>query len=293
VRSIILRDDGRPHRIISTMIDITERILIEQALRDHTAALERSNLELERFAQIASHDLQEPLRTISSFVQLLSTRYGDKLDENGARYMRYVVDGAGRMRALINALLAYSRVDRADAPVTAEISLTALMAHVRADLRASLTASRAVLTCDELPIVLGNEIQLSQLLSNIIGNALKYQAPGAVPRVHVSAAREGAHWKLAIADNGIGIEAQYFEKIFVVLQRLHTREAYDGTGIGLAICKRIVERHGGKIWVESQPGVGSTFYFTLRAAAAASATAVPPAQTNNDTEGGTDAQPPA
>lgn len=266
-RGVLLRDGGgHLIRMIGTMLDISDRIATEQALRDRTEALERSNGELERFAQIASHDLQEPLRTISSFVQLLAKRHGDKLDEQGKRYMHYVVDGAERMRALINALLTYSRVDRADAPVTGEVQLAKVMMRARADLRTAIAESGAELEHGELPAVQGNEIQLTQLLINIIGNAVKYRAPGTAPRIRVSAAREGELWRISVADDGIGIDPQYFERIFVVFQRLHTREVYDGTGVGLAICKRIVERHGGRIWVESQPGAGSTFHFTLRPA---------------------------
>ncbi len=263
-RGVILRDAaGATTRIIGTLLDISDRIAIEHALRDRTAALERSNAELERFAQIASHDLQEPLRTVASFVQLLAKRYSDKLDDNGLRYVHYAVDGAERMRALIDALLAYSRVDRPSAPINAEVELSRVMARARADLRSAIAESKAELTSDELPMVQGNEIQLTQVLMNIIGNAIKYRG-SAPPKVHVSAAREEPGWRISVRDNGIGIDPQYFEKIFVMFQRLHTREAYEGTGVGLALCKRIVERHGGRIWVESQPGAGCTFHFTLK-----------------------------
>jgi signal transduction histidine kinase len=241
----------------------SDRISMEHQLRDRTAELERSNSDLERFAQIASHDLQEPLRTISSFVQLIAKRYGDKLDDNGARYIHYAVDGAERMRGLINALLAYSRVDRLDAPINAEVSLAEVVARVRADLRTAIAESHAELTCDELPVVQGNEIQLTQVLLNVISNAVKYRGSEA-PRIHIAATREEPGWKISVRDNGIGIDPRYFERIFIVFQRLHTREAYEGTGVGLAICKRIVERHGGRIWVESEPGTGSTFHFTLK-----------------------------
>jgi PAS domain S-box-containing protein len=263
-RAMLLRDgEGELRRVLGTMMDISDRISMEHQLRDRTAELERSNSELERFAQIASHDLQEPLRTISSFVQLIAKRYGDKLDDNGARYIHYVVDGAERMRGLINALLAYSRVDRLDAAINAEVSLAEVVARVRADLRTAIAESHAELTCDELPVVQGNEIQLTQVLLNVISNAVKYRGSEA-PRIHIAATREEPGWKISVQDNGIGIDPQYFERIFIVFQRLHTREAYEGTGVGLAICKRIVERHGGRIWVESEPGTGSTFHFTLK-----------------------------
>lgn len=263
-RAMVLRDaEGKRTRVLGTLLDLSDRIAIEHQLRERTEELERSNTELERFAQIASHDLQEPLRTISSFVQLLSKRYADKLDEHGARFIHHAVDGAERMRALINALLAYSRVDRLDAPITGEVSLTKVLARVRADLRTAISESNAELTCDELPVVQGNEIQLTQVLLNVISNALKYRG-SEPPRIHLWAEPDEPGWRISIKDNGIGIDPQYFERIFVVFQRLHTREAYEGTGVGLAICKRIVERHGGRIWVESTPGHGSTFHFTLK-----------------------------
>jgi PAS domain S-box-containing protein len=263
-RGVVLRErTGALHRIIGTMLDIGDRIAIEEALRERTAALERSNTELERFAQIASHDLQEPLRTVSSFVQLIAKRYGELLDDNGRRYVHYVVDGAARMRTLIDALLAYSRVERPNAPITGEVELGKVMARARADLRTAIAESQAEVTSDELPVVQGNEIQLTQVLMNLVGNAIKYRGSEA-PRVHVGATREEAGWRISVADNGIGIDPQYFERIFVMFQRLHTREAYEGTGVGLALCKRIVERHGGRIWLESSPGAGCTFHFTLK-----------------------------
>jgi PAS domain S-box-containing protein len=263
-RGVLLRDgQGQVCRILGTLIDISDRISMELELRDRSAALERSNAELERFAQIASHDLQEPLRTITSFVQLLSKRYGDKLDDNAARYIHHAVDGADRMRKLIEALLAYSRVDRLAVPVDEAVGLDGVMTRVRADLRTALQESGAELTADPLPVVQGSEVQLTQLLQNLIGNAIKYRGEAA-PQVHVAAVREEGMWKISVRDNGIGIDPQYFQRIFIVFQRLHTREAYEGTGVGLAICKRIVERHGGRIWVESEPGKGCAFHFTLR-----------------------------
>jgi signal transduction histidine kinase len=268
-RALLLRERGQPSRMLGTMLDITERIAIARALRERTEDLERvnselarSNAELERFAQIASHDLQEPLRTVSSFVQLLSKRYGEHFDDAGRRYAAYAVEGAERMRSLINALLTYSRLDRTDAPVDAEVSLARVLSRVCADLHGSITSSAARVTHDELPTVLGHEGQLSQLLLNLVSNAIKYRRDEP-PEIHIGATSERGFWRISVADKGIGIEPQYFERIFVVFQRLHTRETYEGTGIGLAICKRIVERHGGCIWLESSPGAGSTFYFTL------------------------------
>ncbi|HRC56137.1 MAG TPA: PAS domain S-box protein, partial [Kofleriaceae bacterium] len=267
LRAALIRNpDGSLQRLIGTMLDLSDRIAMERALRERTAELERSNNELERFAQIASHDLQEPLRTISSFVQLLDRRYGDRLDEDGRRFIRYAVDGAQRQRSLIEALLAYSRIGRLDAPPGEVVDLDQVLHRARADLGAALTDNDATLSADPLPSVAGNESQLAQLLQNLIGNALKYRREEA-PRIHVSAQPEGNDtWRLSVTDNGIGIEARYFERIFAVFQRLHTREAYEGTGIGLAICKRIAERHGGRIWLESEVGQGSTFHVTLRKA---------------------------
>lgn len=270
-RALLMRErSGQPLRILGTMLDVTERIATARELRERTeelqrtnAELARSNAELERFAQIASHDLQEPLRTVSSFVQLIAKRYGELLDDNGRRYVHYAVDGAERMRALIEALLAYSRVERPNAPITGEVELGKVMARARADLRTAITESKAEVTSDELPVVQGNEIQLTQVLMNLIGNAIKYRGSEA-PRVHVGATREEPGWRISVTDNGIGIDPQYFERIFVMFQRLHTREAYEGTGVGLALCKRIVERHGGRIWLESSPGAGCTFHFTLK-----------------------------
>jgi PAS domain S-box-containing protein len=262
---ILWHPDGTCQRRLGTIFDISERIAAERVLQERTRELERSNAELERFAQIASHDLQEPLRTVSSFVQLIDKKYGDRLDETGHRYMNYAVDGANRMRALIDALLTYSRLERKEAPVDAVVHLARIAERVNADLRVAILECGARVTCDALPAVLGNKTQLAQIFQNLIGNALKYRRDEA-PRVHIGVRAAGELWQISVADNGIGIEPRYFDRIFVVFQRLHTREAYDGTGIGLAICKRIVERHGGTIWVESTPGEGSTFHFTLKRA---------------------------
>jgi light-regulated signal transduction histidine kinase (bacteriophytochrome) len=248
--------------------DITERKRAEAELRrahDELAKkadeLQRSNAELEQFAYVASHDLQEPLRMVSSYTQLLARRYSDKLDGDAREFMNYVVDGAARMKQLIEDLLAYSRVGTKGKEFK-PASLEAPLKRAIINLRAAIEESGAAVTCDALPTVDIDELQLTQLFQNLIGNALKFrgQAP---PRIHVSAVEENAEWRVAIADNGIGIEPQYFERIFMLFQRLHTMGEYPGTGIGLAICKKVVERHGGRIWVESQLGSGSTFHFTL------------------------------
>ena len=234
--------------------DITARKQAEEELR-------RSNAELEQFAYVASHDLQEPLRMVSSYTQLLGRRYGDKLQGDAQEFMHYVVDGAARMKQLIEDLLAYSRVGtkgKEFKPTPIETPLKKAITN----LRAALEETGASVTWDPLPTESVDDVQLAQLFQNLIGNALKFRGPG-VPRVHVNAQDKGDAWQITIADNGIGIEPQYFERIFMVFQRLHTMGEYPGTGIGLAICKKVVERHGGAIWVTSTPGDGSQFHFTL------------------------------
>jgi len=241
--------------------------LVEQRteeLRRAADDLARSNRDLEQFAYVASHDLQEPLRMVSSYVQLLARRYEGKLDAEADKFIGYAVDGAARMRRLIDDLLAYSRVGtrgRALAPVDAAAALGDAMK----DLAGAVDETGASVTCDELPRVLGDRTQLARLFQNLIGNAIKFREPARPCRVHVSAGRDGGLWLFRVRDNGIGIEPQYLEKVFQIFQRLHDRTTYPGTGVGLPICRRIVERHGGRIWVESQPGEGSVFCFTLRA----------------------------
>jgi len=248
--------------------DITARKRAEAELRrahDELAKkadeLQRSNAELEQFAYVASHDLQEPLRMVSSYTQLLARRYNDKLPGEAQEFMHYVVDGAARMKQLIEDLLAYSRVGtkgKEFKPVPVEAPLKRAIAN----LHAAISESSAGVTWDALPSVQADEVQLAQLFQNLIGNALKFRGP-AVPRIHVSAGEQAGEWRITVADNGIGIEPQYFERIFMLFQRLHTMGEYPGTGIGLAICKKVVERHGGRIWVNSTPGEGSQFHFTL------------------------------
>src|SRR5205085_11889192 len=239
--------------------DITARKRAEAEVRrahDELAKkaeeLQRSNAELEQFAYVASHDLQEPLRMVSSYTQLLARRYNDKLPGEAQEFMHYVVDGAARMKQLIEDLLAYSRVGtkgKEFKPVPVEAPLKRAIAN----LHAAISESSAGVTWDALPSVEADEVQLAQLFQNLIGNALKFRGP-AVPRIHVSAGEQAGEWRITVADNGIGIEPQYFERIFMLFQRLHTMGEYPGTGIGLAICKKVVERHGGRIWVNSTPG---------------------------------------
>lgn len=223
--------------------------------------LARSNAELEQFAYVASHDLQEPLRMVSSYTQLILRRYGDKLDGDAKEFMDFIVDGAGRMKRLIEDLLAYSRVGTRGKELQPTDGETALKKAL-SNLRATIEESAAAVTYDPLPTVAADDVQLVQLFQNLIGNAIKFRNHEA-PRVHVSVEESDDSWIFGVKDNGIGIDPQYFERIFMVFQRLHGKGEYPGTGIGLAICKKVVDRHGGRIWVESEPGKGSKFCFAL------------------------------
>jgi signal transduction histidine kinase len=232
-----------------------------QQLSATATDLARSNTELEQFAYVASHDLQEPLRMVSSYLQLLQRKYQGQLDASADKYIAYAVDGAARMQRMINDLLAYSRVmTRGKAPVATDCERA--WSDALANLERRIQENAAVVTHDPLPTVQADASQLIQVFQNLIGNAIKYHG-AETPRIHGSAQRQPGHWLFSVRDNGIGIEPQYFERVFVIFQRLHGKEEYSGTGIGLAVCKKIVERHGGTIWVESQYGAGSTFYFTI------------------------------
>ena len=253
---------GRPLYAISVLDDITERKHAEAALREAHEELKRSNAELEQFAYVASHDLQEPLRMVSSYTQLLGRRHAGKLDADAHEFMAYIVEGAARMKQLIEDLLAYSRVgSRAHERKT--VSLSAALRRALANLKVAIEESGASVTHDVLPAVEGDEVQLAQILQNLIGNALKFRAPGTTPKVHIGISENETKLEITVRDNGIGIEPQYFERIFMLFQRLHSKGEYPGTGLGLAIVKKIVERHGGQIRVESKPGEGSAFIFTL------------------------------
>jgi PAS domain S-box-containing protein len=249
--------------VTSIIRDITERKCTQDELARQAQELARSNAELEQFAYVASHDLQEPLRMVSSYTQLLAKRYQGQLGPDADRFIGYAVDGVTRMQQLINDLLAYSRV-RTKGKELEPTDCQAVFDGVLANLQAAIGESGAVITHDVLPVVMADGWQLTQLFQNLIGNAIKFHGEEP-PRVHIAVERKGAEWVLAVRDNGIGLEPEYAERIFLIFQRLHSRSAYPGTGIGLAICKRIVERHGGRIWVESQPGSGSAFFFTFPA----------------------------
>ena len=255
--------DSNDHvvRLRGTVQDITERKRAEEELAQRVQELARSNADLAQFAYVASHDLKEPLRGVSGCVGLLKTHYEGKLDERSNEYMTHIVDGAARMETLIDGLLAFSRVGTQGGELQPVESAKALGTALQ-NLAASIEESGAVVTHDTLPAVNGDLPQLVSLFQNLLSNALKFRQK-APPRIHVSAERNGRHWHFSVRDNGIGIAPQYFERIFGVFQRLHTRREYPGTGIGLALCKKIVERHGGRIWVESVPGEGATFCFSL------------------------------
>jgi PAS domain S-box-containing protein len=243
--------------------DISDRKNLEEKLRNYSLELQRSNKELELFASIASHDLQEPLRSVSGFAQLLKKRYTDKLDQNADEFISYIVDGAYRMQQLIRDLLDYSRVTTRGNTFTPVDCNNAVKVALD-NLRTSIIESGAVVRCGLLPVVRADSGQIVRLFQNLIGNAIKYRGDRE-PAIHVSAKREGDRWVFSVADNGIGIDAQYYARIFQIFQRLHKKDEYPGTGIGLAVCKRIIDRHGGRIWVESELGRRSTFYFTIPA----------------------------
>jgi PAS domain S-box-containing protein len=251
----------RKHSEEKLQFEITERRRAEAALQERTGELERSNADLEQFAYVASHDLQEPLRMVASFTQLLAARYKGRLDAEADEFISYAVEGATRMQALIEGLLSFARVGTRAKELRPTDS-QAVLGRSLQSLDMSLREANATVTNGALPMVAADESQLEQLFQNLIGNAVKFHGQD-TPQVHISAQRNGKEWIFSVKDNGIGIEPQYQGRIFVIFQRLHPRTVYPGTGIGLSICKKIVERHGGRIWVESAKGRGSTFHFTM------------------------------
>ncbi len=263
------------------ILNAIEKGSLHRKIKEQQAELERNNrlllekhAELEQYAYVASHELQEPLRMVASYLQLLERRYKNRLDADADKYIGYAVDGATRMQKLIGDLLAFSRVStRGKDPeaVDCEVALRNSLAN----LRLVVEENKAVITHDPLPTVLADPTQLSQLLQNLLANAIKFQGSES-PNIHISAKFHEDKWEIAVRDNGIGFDPQFSDRIFVIFQRLHGKTEYPGTGIGLSICKKIVQRHGGEIWVESAPGEGSTFHFTLPAAEAAPATAAMP-----------------
>jgi PAS domain S-box-containing protein len=271
------RKDGSefPIEIMLSPLKNPEGILITTAIRDITARreadekmskmmreLKRSNDELQQFANVASHDLQEPLRMVASYTQLLGQRYKGRLDSDADEFIAFAVDGSNRMQRLIQDLLAYSRAGENGKPLT-DVSSEKALKEALANLRATIEESGAIVTHEELPSLMIDNLLLTQVFQNLIGNAIKYRSPK-VPHVEIAATKSDVNeWMFSVRDNGLGIDPQYFERIFIIFQRLHGREDFKGTGIGLAICKKIVDQLGGRIWVESVLGKGSTFYFTL------------------------------
>jgi PAS domain S-box-containing protein len=254
--------------ILAIFKDITEQKILEKqreraenALARRARELARSNAELEQFAYVASHDLQEPLRMVASYTQLLSNRYKDRLDDDARDFIAYAVDGATRMQTLITDLLNYSRVGTRGKPFQ-PVNCEGILERVLGSLKLAISESGTTVSHDPLPSVMGDDMQLGQLFQNLLANAIKFHGEGP-PQIHISAERSGNAWTFSIRDNGIGIAPEHAERIFLIFQRLHSRNDYPGTGIGLAVCKKIVERHGGRIWVNSQPETGATFLFTI------------------------------
>ncbi|HBK98830.1 MAG TPA: hypothetical protein DD001_16660 [Microcoleaceae bacterium UBA10368] len=258
--SQVLDKKGNLLSSCALVYNITDRKEIERQMLQLTEDLKRSNQELEQFAYVASHDLQEPLRSVTSYTQLLAQRYQGNLDAKADKYINYIVDGASRMQQLINDLLAYSRLGKRVQEFEAA-DCNAAVQQSLCNLQIAIAEKNAVITYESLPTVMADEFQLVQLFQNLIGNAIKFCQD--VPIIHIAASRNESEWLFSVRDNGIGIDPEYADRIFLIFERLHSRREYSGTGIGLAICQRIVERHGGRIWVESQSGEGATFYFTI------------------------------
>jgi PAS domain S-box-containing protein len=259
--SIYKDESGEAIGIFAAARDITERKKAEELLKLKLEELRRSNEELEQFAYVSSHDLQEPLRMISSYLQLLQRRYQGKIDDKADKYIYYAVDGAARMQTLINDLLEFSRVTtKAEKPEPTDSE--SVLNQVLSNLELYIKENRATVSHDSLPEIMADSTQLAQVFQNLIINGIKFHSEEA-PKIYISAEKKASEWQFSVQDNGIGIDPQYSERIFEVFKRLHNKEDYPGTGIGLAVCKKIVERHGGRIWVESELGKGSTFYFTL------------------------------
>lgn len=258
----VRNDEGVATHYVVEYSDATDAWEAEEALKARTEELARSNRELEQFAYVASHDLQEPLRMVASYTQLLARRYKDKLDDDANEFIAFAVDGATRMQVLINDLLKLSRVGTRGKPFV-DLSGDKILDAALSNLELAIKDAGAQISRDPMPKILGDETQLIQLLQNLVGNAIKFRKPDQLPAVRIGATRIGKAWQFSVQDNGIGISPEYFERIFIIFQRLHAKTDYPGTGIGLALCKKIVERHGGRIWVESRPGEGTTFHFTV------------------------------
>ncbi|ESQ87151.1 hypothetical protein ABAC460_20485 [Asticcacaulis sp. AC460] len=242
--------------------DITRIRQAEESRHRLLTRLTESNTELERFAYVASHDMQEPLRMVMNFSQIIAKDYHDKLDDEGREYLKIVADSAHRMRDMVQDLLDYARLGR-EGVRSGEVDLMVELQHVQDNLATLLSESQAEISCVSLPKIRGNAVQIMRLMQNLIANSVKYQPKGQTPRIHIYASDEGDNWLIAFKDNGLGIEPGFVEQVFEPFRRLHTWDAIRGTGLGLAVCRKIVENHGGRIWAESEPGKGSTFLFTL------------------------------
>ena len=255
--------NGAGKLILLAIEDVTKQRRAEGLLAEHARDLARSNDELEQFAYVASHDLREPLRMVASYGDLLGTRYGDKLDERGSKYIKYMVEGAERMQQLIEDLLTYARAAR-EAEIVTNASAQESLDRALGALDVAIEESGATVTHDSLPAVTGHTSELQQVFQNLIANSIKFRGDDH-PQIHVSATRRGDKWQFSVNDNGIGIDPVYGGRIFGLFQRLHSRASYAGSGVGLALCKKIIEARGGTIWVESTPGKGATFWFTVPA----------------------------
>ncbi len=258
---ITIKDEEGKDHMAGVLIDVNEHKRAEERLKQLAEKLSTSNKDLEQFAYVASHDLQEPLRMVASYIQLLQKRYKDKLDSQADEFIRYAVDGVVRMKTLINDLLVFSRVNTQEFHPE-PVDTNEVIKQVTDNLKASIDESGAKINLENLPVVNANKLQLSQLFQNLISNAIKFRGDKA-PVINISAKEVSNEWLFTVSDNGIGIDKEFSDKIFVIFQRLHNYNEYPGTGIGLAVCKKIVEKLGGHIWVESEPGNGSTFYFTI------------------------------
>jgi light-regulated signal transduction histidine kinase (bacteriophytochrome) len=257
----MMDEKGKTASVLSLVLDITSQIETERELKENAERLTWSNAELQQFAYVASHDLQEPLRMVVSYLTLLDRRYSNDLDPQALEFRQYAVEGGERMRALIDALLAYSRVDTKGKEFGL-VDMGSVMEDVIQVLSVPIGETKAEITVGPMPTIAADGSQMFQLMQNLVNNAIKFNE-GPQPIIRVYADKAENLWKFAVTDNGIGIDAKYSEKIFQMFQRLHTKEEYPGNGVGLAIAKKIAERHGGRIWVESEEGMGAAFYFTI------------------------------
>ncbi len=261
-KELAFQNEEKAKRAAELIIANKELAYQNEEKEKRAKELENANKDLEQFAYVASHDLQEPLRMISSFIQLLERKYKDKLDQDANEYIHFVVDGAARMQQLLINLLDFSRISTHAKPFV-QVNTKTIVGQVVSILHQLITANNALIDCDDLPLVTADESQIMRVFQNLIENAIKFKRKTELPKIHISCTKQDNMYRFSVADNGIGIEMQYHDKVFSVFQRLHSAKDYPGTGIGLSICKRIVERHEGTIWFESVVNEGTTFYFTI------------------------------